>query len=129
MTEQSKPAGSISQAPLGGLRANILLVDDNPADLLSLRAILEDLGQNLVEARTGREAIAQLRQGEFAVVLLDVHMPGLDGFDTARIIRQENTPPIPIIFITAFESNQNTDIANNFREINSIRCIVFTENK
>jgi PAS domain S-box-containing protein len=83
-------------------RANILLVDDQPANLLSLRAILEDLGQNLVEARSGEEALQRLQAGEFAVVLLDVLMPGMDGFEAARRIRDnQRSRHTPIIFLTA----------------------------
>src|SRR4051812_23666039 len=83
-------------------RANILLVDDNPANLLSLRAILEDLGHNLVEASSGEDALRWVQSDEFAVVLLDVLMPGLSGFDTAKLIRsQDRAQHIPIIFLTA----------------------------
>jgi len=87
-------------------KASILLVDDNPANLLSFRAILEDLGLNLVEARSGEEALARLRLDDFAVVLLDVQMPGLDGFETAKLIREDGSRHTPIIFLTAFESDR-----------------------
>src|SRR4051812_24884644 len=70
-------------------RASILLVDDNPADLASLRAILGDIGHDLVEARSGEEAMERVKAQEFAAILLDVRLPGLDGFDTARAIRAE----------------------------------------
>ncbi len=84
-----------------GKKVNILLVDDRPARLLSYEAILQDLGQNLVTARSGLEALERLMQQEFAVVLLDVSMPGMDGFETASMIhdhpRFERTP---IIFVT-----------------------------
>ena len=82
-------------------RVNILLVDDQPARLLSYQAILQDLGQNLIIARSGLEARERMMQHEFAVVLLDVSMPGMDGFETAGLIhdhpRYERTP---IIFVT-----------------------------
>ena len=82
--------------------ASILLVDDNPANLLSLRAILEDLGQNLVEARTGQEARRRAQADDFAVVLLDVLMPGISGFETAKLIwGQDRTRHTPIIVPTA----------------------------
>ncbi|HEY1376487.1 MAG TPA: PAS domain S-box protein [Gemmataceae bacterium] len=82
--------------------ANVLLVDDNPANLLSLRAIIDDLGQNLVQAGSGEEALRQVRSDEFAVILLDVLMPGLGGFETAKEIRsQERSRHTPIIFLTA----------------------------
>jgi signal transduction histidine kinase len=82
-------------------KVNILLVDDQPARLLSYETILRDLGQNLVHARSGLEALERLMKDEFAVVLLDVSMPGMDGFETASLIhdhpRFERTP---IIFVT-----------------------------
>jgi signal transduction histidine kinase len=82
-------------------KVNILLVDDQPARLLSYESILRDLGQTLVMAHSGAEALEKLMSDEFAVVLLDVNMPGMDGFETATLIhehpRYEKTP---IIFIT-----------------------------
>jgi PAS domain S-box-containing protein len=87
---------------------NILLVDDRPDKLLALETILADLGQNLVKAESGREALRCLLQGEFAVILLDVNMPGMDGFETASLIRQrKNSEHTPIIFITAFNDTEN----------------------
>jgi PAS domain S-box-containing protein len=85
-------------------KANILLVDDQPANLLALRAVLEDLGQNLVEARSGEEALRRLGEGDFAVVLLDVQIPGQDGFETAQLIRRrQDAPHTPIIFLTGHD--------------------------
>lgn len=84
------------------LRTSILLVDDNAANLLALRAILEELDQDLVEARSGAEALERLQNDDYAVVLLDVWMPGMDGFDTAKHIRaQDKTRHTPIIFVTS----------------------------
>jgi PAS domain S-box-containing protein len=84
---------------------SILLVDDEPANLLALRAVLEDLGNNLVEVRSGEEALRRIRNEDFAVVLLDVQMQGLDGLATARMIRGcVRSRHTPIIFITAFDS-------------------------
>ncbi len=81
---------------------SVLLVDDQPARLLSYRVILEDLRLDLVEARSGRAALQRLMEHEFAAVLLDVNMPDMDGFETAALIhnhpRYERTP---IIFVTA----------------------------
>jgi PAS domain S-box-containing protein len=78
------------------------LVDDNKANLLSLRAILEDLGRTLVEARSGEEALRRVQADEFAVVLLDVLMPGIGGFETAKLIRgRDHSRHTPIIFLTA----------------------------
>src|SRR3954470_12614281 len=84
-------------------KVNILLVDDRPEKLLSLEAVLEDLGQNIVRAYSGREALRHVLTTDFAVILLDVNMPGMDGFETAGLIRQrKSSEHIPIIFITAF---------------------------
>ena len=82
--------------------APILLVDDQPANLLALEAVLQELGEPLVSASSGQEALRQLRDNDFAAVLLDVRMPGMDGFETARLIRaQKRSRRTPIIFITA----------------------------
>ena len=83
---------------------NILLVDDGPANLLALEAVLESLGQNLVKARSGEEALRELIHKKFAVILLDVLMPGMNGFETASLIRQRDSScHTPIIFLTAME--------------------------
>ena len=80
----------------------ILLVDDRRDNLLALRAVLEPLGLDLVEAGSGEEALRHLLAGEFALIVLDVQMPVLDGFETARLIRgRERTRYVPIIFLTA----------------------------
>ncbi len=84
------------------LVTSVLLVDDNAANLLALEAVLEPLCQRLVRATSGPEALRWLLQEEFAVILLDVQMPGVDGFETARLIRQrQRTRYTPIIFLTA----------------------------
>jgi signal transduction histidine kinase len=81
---------------------NILLVDDQPGRLLTYRAILEPLGERLVEASSGTEALQRLMDEEFAVILLDVNMPGMDGFETASLIHQHpRFERTPIIFVTA----------------------------
>jgi signal transduction histidine kinase len=88
-------------------RVNILLVDDQPARLLTYQSILSELGQNLVLAHSGREALDKLMHDEFAVVLLDVSMPDMDGFETAELIhahpRFEKTP---IIFVTGIHVSE-----------------------
>ena len=81
--------------------ANILMVDDQPARLLTYRAILEPLGHNLIAVNSGLEALDALMKQEFAVVLLDVKMPGMDGFETAELIHDHpRFETIPIIFVT-----------------------------
>ncbi|MDP1846398.1 MAG: SpoIIE family protein phosphatase [Solirubrobacteraceae bacterium] len=80
----------------------VLLVDDHEENLLALEAILEPTGYRLVRARSGDEALRALLRDEFAAILLDVQMPGIDGFETARLIRaRERTRNVPIIFVTA----------------------------
>jgi signal transduction histidine kinase len=81
---------------------NILLVDDRPENLLALEAILEPLGQTLVRANSGPEALRQVLANDFAVMLLDVQMPGMNGFEVAEIIKsRERSRTIPIIFLSA----------------------------
>ncbi len=84
-------------------QVNILIVDDLPEKHLVMASILEELGQNLVSARSGREALRLILQMEFAVILLDVNMPDIDGLETASLIRQyKKTAQTPILFITAY---------------------------
>ncbi|WP_226587440.1 hybrid sensor histidine kinase/response regulator [Microseira wollei] len=88
-------------------KVNILLVDDHPENLLALEAILESLGQNLVKATSGEEALKCLLDKDFAVIMLDVQMPGMDGFETAELIRlRPKNQQTPIIFLTAFHKNE-----------------------
>ncbi|GAB6197465.1 hypothetical protein PAGU2595_027960 [Lysobacter xanthus] len=83
-------------------QATILLVDDQPGRLLSYRAILEPLGERLIEARSGVEALGLLMENDCALILLDVNMPGMDGFETASLIHQHpRYEKTPIIFVTA----------------------------
>jgi diguanylate cyclase (GGDEF)-like protein/PAS domain S-box-containing protein len=83
-------------------KINILLVDDRPENLLALEAIIEKEEYNLIKAYSGEEALKYLLQYDFAAILLDVQMPGMDGFGTAKIIKaREKTKNIPILFITA----------------------------
>jgi len=88
-------------------RVNILLVDDRAENLLALDAILEPLGERTVRAHSGDEALKCLLTDEFAVILLDVQMPGLNGFETAELIKsRERTRYIPIIFLTAISKDE-----------------------
>ena len=84
-----------------GMRPRVLLVDDDERNLLAVATVLEDLGE-VVLARSGEEALRHLLKGEFAVILLDVYMPGMDGYETAQIIRsRDQTKGIPIVFLSA----------------------------
>ena len=84
-------------------KTNILIVDDLPEKVLVYRTILDELDQNLVVARSGEEALKEVLRREFAVILLDVQMPGMDGFETAAMIRKrKRSAHTPIIFLTAF---------------------------
>ena len=90
-------------------KANILVVDDLPEKLLVFESILSDLGQNLVMVRSGSEALREILQREFAVILLDVNMPDIDGLETAKLIRQyKRSAHTPIIFITAYADEMQT---------------------
>jgi signal transduction histidine kinase len=83
-------------------------VDDQPANLVALEAMLQGLGQNLIRAESGREALKWLLTHEFAVILLDVKMPDMDGFETAALIRQrDKSRHTPILFLTAADNSQN----------------------
>jgi CheY-like chemotaxis protein len=94
------------------MKAPILLVDDHPANLVALEAILAPLGHDLVMARSGEEALRHILQRDFALILLDVQMAGMNGFETAGLIKQHpRSRHIPIIFMTAV----NRDAMHVFR--------------
>src|ERR671914_1350207 len=83
-------------------KINILMVDDNPTNLLALETILQGPDRTLVKATSGDEALRYLLNMDVAVILLDVYMPGIDGLETAAMIRgREKSRDIPIIFLTA----------------------------
>ena len=87
-------------------QVDILLVDDRPENLLALEAILEPLNQRLIRASSGADALRALLDRDFAVILLDVQMPGINGFETAQTIKsRERTKYIPIIFLTAISKD------------------------
>jgi signal transduction histidine kinase/DNA-binding response OmpR family regulator len=96
----------VNAAPIAGRhepRANILIVDDLHEKHVVFRSILEELGQNIVSAHSGREALAKVLDNEFAVILLDINMPDMDGLETAGLIRQhKRSAQTPIVFITAY---------------------------
>jgi len=84
--------------------ANILLVDDEQANLQALEAVLEGLGQNLIQASRGEQALKYVLENDFAVILLDVQMPGMSGIETAALIRaRERSRTTPIIFLTGMQ--------------------------
>jgi signal transduction histidine kinase/DNA-binding response OmpR family regulator len=96
------PVGGAGNGDAAERRAAILVVDDRPEQRFSLSVVLSELGE-VVEASSGREALRCLLRRDFAVVLLDVNMPGMDGFETAALIRQRRTSQhVPIIFVTAY---------------------------
>src|SRR5579859_6774805 len=96
------------------LTASILLVDDRPANLLALQAVLEPLGHELVFARSGEEALRQLLRQDFALILMDVQMPDLDGFQTVALIKKrERQKDIPVIFIAAI-AKEAQEIARGY---------------
>jgi len=86
-------------------KQSILMVDDRPENLLALERLLEDMELDLVRATSGNEALGLVLEKDFALVLLDVQMPGMDGYEVAELMRQhEKTKHIPIVFITAIST-------------------------
>ncbi|MET0790660.1 MAG: ATP-binding protein, partial [Polyangiaceae bacterium] len=105
--EAPQSAAPATAPALGSTVAKILLVDDQPKNLLALSAMLEPLGQEVVQASSGKEALRHLLREEFALVLLDVQMPVLDGYEVAELIRaREKSRAVPIIFLTAIHRDQ-----------------------
>jgi len=98
----SNPVREPSETPTSDDRVNILMVDDQPGKLLTYEAILSDLGENLIKASSAKEALEKLLKADVAVVLMDVSMPEIDGFELAEIIRQHpRFQKTAIIFISA----------------------------
>lgn len=107
VTPATGSSAAVEEAP-----ARILMVDDHPANLLALEGILAPLGQLLVRANSGADALKAVLQQDFALILMDVQMPGMDGFQTAKLIKErERSRSIPIIFLTAL----SRDAANVFK--------------
>src|SRR5271156_6263008 len=106
MTSVQTAQGSMEQPAQD--RMKILLVDDNPENLVSLEATLEGLGEELVLANSGTEALRHLLEDDFAAILLDVKMPEMDGFQTAELIRsRKRSRDIPILFLTGYKSAEH----------------------
>jgi PAS domain S-box-containing protein len=102
MTNAEPEDGAVRPESETAWPVRILVVDDRPENLVALGALLDDAGRTLVLARSGREALRELLRQQFALILLDVNMPGMDGFETAQLIRQRpSSAHTPIIFITA----------------------------
>src|SRR2546427_12524798 len=103
VTQKEEPAERVPPK-----KTNILVVDDRPEKLLAVEAVLGSLGQNIVRATSGKEALRCLLQEQFAVILLDVAMPWMDGFETAALIRKRpQSEHTPIIFITSINDTEN----------------------
>jgi signal transduction histidine kinase len=103
-------AAAQARVPEGGPQdqVKILLVDDKPENLVALEAVLENLGEELIKAHSGKEALRACLEHDFAVILLDVKMPDMDGFETAAMIRErERSRNTPIIFLTALKSEEH----------------------
>jgi len=104
-------------------RVKVLLVDDEPKSLFALQELLSTLAQEVMVAHSGEEALRLLLKNDFAVILLDVRMPGIDGFETARLIRsRERSRSTPIIFLTAVAD----EMSSMFRgyEVGAVDCLM-----
>jgi len=109
----AQPATATKTAPVE-TKVDILLVDDDASKRFALKAVLSPLGQNVVEAASGPDALRQLLRQDFAVILLDVRMPGMDGFEAAQLIRQRPRSELtPIIFVTALDRAE-TDMSRGY---------------
>jgi PAS domain S-box-containing protein len=118
MSSSSRPVGNAhgsGASPTGGQReeaprdkVKILLVDDNPDNLMSIEAALDTLNEDLVLARSGTDALRYLLENDFAAILLDVKMPDMDGFETAELIRsRKRSQHTPILFLTAYRNEEH----------------------
>ena len=104
-----------------GERASILIVDDLPEKLLVFQTVLEDLGQELVCAHSGAQALKEILRTEFAAILLDVNMPDIDGFETAKLIREyKRSAGTPIIFVTSYADEMQTSLGYSLGAVDYI---------
>ena len=117
MVTRARQAASVNQpapAPPAKTKVNILIVDDDATKRFALKTILAPMDENVVEASSGADALRQLLRNEFAVVLLDVRMPIMDGFETAQLIRQRPRSELtPLIFVTALDQAE-TDMGRGY---------------
>jgi signal transduction histidine kinase len=110
----TRPRRTREVAAAVSTKVSILIVDDDPTKRFALRSILEPVGENVAEATSGADALRQLLRGDFAVILLDVRMPVMDGFETAQLIRQRPRSELtPIIFVTALDQAE-TDMERGY---------------
>src|SRR6202171_5879976 len=104
----------VESQPKPQTAVSILIADDDATKRFALKAILAPLGENVVEASSGADSLRQLLRQEFAVILLDVRMPTMDGFETAQLIRQRPRSELtPIIFVTALDQAE-TDMGRGY---------------
>src|SRR6266571_6209172 len=117
MVTRARQAASVNEpttSPTSKTKVNILIVDDDATKRFALKTIVAPLDENVIEASSGADALRQLLRNEFAVVLLDVRMPIMDGFETAQLIRQRPRSELtPIIFVTALDQAE-TDMGRGY---------------
>ncbi len=106
------------------LQTSILLVEDAPADLLTLEAILEPLGQRLIRALSGEEALTCCLQEDFAVILMDVGLPGIDGLEAARRLSALRRPPV-VVLVSTHDEEEFGDTARSCGAVAYIKKSVF----
>ena len=112
--QRAAPEREVATRPHSKAKVNILVVDDDATKRFALRTVLAPLDENVIEASSGADALRQLLRNEFAVVLLDVRMPIMDGFDTAQLIRQRPRSELtPLIFVTALDQAE-TDMGRGY---------------
>src|SRR6266571_960445 len=117
MVTRARQAASVNEpttSPTSKTKVNILIVDDDATKRFALKTIVAPLDENVIEASSGADALRQLLRNEFAVVLLDVRMPIMDGFETAQLIRQRPRSELtPLIFVTALDQAE-TDMGRGY---------------